>query len=134
VKQTTGYQSIREKGVQHLEAVDKACFDNSPPQGAGGIHCRRKAPERACLYKARLYGVCHQSEGVQGLFQKSTPSARCLRASFTRGIVMLNRSIRRSRRKYISPVPHGRAAHFALRRESNCNMKLISYGKTFMDG
>ena len=41
------------------EAVDKdgfSVFGDSPPRGAGAIHLRRKTPERACLYKARLPG------------------------------------------------------------------------------
>ena len=43
-----------------MEADDKvalAAFGGSPLRGAGAIHLRRKAPEQACLYKARLAGL-----------------------------------------------------------------------------
>jgi hypothetical protein len=39
---------------------------------------RREAPKRACFYKTRLYGVCHQSgPKFYWLFLQDCPAEKC---------------------------------------------------------
>ncbi len=63
--------------MRRLELLTKSSLSTARRIGAGGIHCRRKAPERACLYKPRPCGVCHQSQMAMrrlGLLAKSSLS------------------------------------------------------------
>ncbi len=50
---------------EHLWLLTKFSLAAASHAGAGGIDCRRKTSEWACLYKTRLCGVCHYLERGQ---------------------------------------------------------------------